>query len=125
MKQIEINSNDAGRRLDKFMRRYLPKATLSAIYKIIRKDVKVNGKREGNNYMLAEGDVLTLYISDGLIEEWSAATRNDNRPKVRRNFKIVYEDEDILVADQAVWATDSRGPKREEESLATKLRITL
>ena len=41
MKQIEINSNDAGRRLDKFMRRYLPKATLSTIYKIIRKDVKV------------------------------------------------------------------------------------
>ena len=35
MKQIEINSNDAGRRLDKFMRRYLPKATLSTIYKII------------------------------------------------------------------------------------------
>ena len=63
MKQIEINSNDAGRRLDKFMRRYLPKATLSTIYKIIRKDVKVNGKREGNNYMLAEGDVLTLDIS--------------------------------------------------------------
>ena len=46
MKQFEINSNDAGRRLDKFMRRYLPKATLSTIYKIIRKDVKVNGKRE-------------------------------------------------------------------------------
>ena len=60
MKQIEINSNDAGRRLDKFMRRYLPKATLSTIYKIIRKDVKVNGTREGTNYMLAEGDVLTL-----------------------------------------------------------------
>ena len=62
MKQIEINSNDAGRRLDKFMRRYLPKATLSTIYKIIRKDVKVNGKREGNNYMLAE-EMFLRYIS--------------------------------------------------------------
>ena len=100
MKQIEINSNDAGRRLDKFMRRYLSKATLSTIYKVIRKDVKVNGKREGNNYMLAEGDVLTLYISDVLLEEWSAPARNDKRPKVRRNFKIVYEDDDILVADK-------------------------
>lgn len=59
MKQIEINSNDAGRRLDKFMRRYLPKANLSTIYKVIRKDVKVNGKHEGNNYMLAEGDILS------------------------------------------------------------------
>ena len=62
MKQIEINSNDAGRRLDKFMRRYLAKATLNTIYKVIRKDVKVNGKREGNSYMLAAGDMLTLYM---------------------------------------------------------------
>lgn len=115
MKQIEINSNDAGRRLDKFMRRYLPKATLSAIYKIIRKDVKVNGKREGNNYMLAEGDVLTLYISDGLIEEWSAPARNEDRPKVRRNFKIVYEDEDILVADKP-FGLLTHGDQREKKN---------
>ena len=100
MKQIEINSNDAGRRLDKFMRRYLAKATLSTIYKVIRKDVKVNGKREGNSYMLAAGDMLTLYMSDAQIAEWTASSETGAGSKVRRSFKIVYEDEDILVVDK-------------------------
>lgn len=52
MKQLTIGANDAGRRLDRFLRKYLCKASLSSIYKIIRKDVKVNGRREGNEYML-------------------------------------------------------------------------
>lgn len=100
MKQITINTNDAGRRLDKFLRRYLAKASLSTIYKIIRKDIKINGKRESNNYMLQEGDVLIFYVSDNLLKEWSAMSKKSGSPKVRRNFKIVYEDEDILIADK-------------------------
>jgi len=102
MKQIEINSNDAGRRLDKFMRRYLAKATLSTIYKVIRKDVKVNGKREGNSYMLAAGDMLTLYMSDAQIAEWTASSETGAGSKVRRSFKIVYEDRYLIVVDKSV-----------------------
>ena len=45
MVKVEIGSNDAGQRLDRFLRKYLKKASLSAVYKIIRKDLKINGKR--------------------------------------------------------------------------------
>jgi 23S rRNA pseudouridine955/2504/2580 synthase len=116
MKQIEITANDAGRRLDRFLRKYLPKASLSSIYKIIRKDVKVDGRRRGEEYILAEGEILSLYLSDDKISElrgdtdadFSDGTSGDNRSnrnggsnkKARRNFKIIYEDENILAVDK-------------------------
>lgn len=100
MKSITITVNDAGRRLDKFLRRYLAKASLSTIYKLIRKDIKINGRHESNNYMLQEGDVLTFYISEALLRSWSDSDKKRKVPKVKRNFKIVYEDEDILIADK-------------------------
>ena len=49
MKTLTITGNDAGRRLDRFLRKYLPGASLGTIYKIIRKDVKVNGVRRDTN----------------------------------------------------------------------------
>ena len=105
MKEIVITSNDAGRRLDRFLRKYLKNASLGQIYKIIRKDIKIAGKRPGEEYMLVEGDVLTLYMSD---EDWnklcggsagSSAGAAGGR-KAKRQFKIVYEDENILIADK-------------------------
>ena len=122
MKQIEINSNDAGRRLDKFMRRYLAKATLNTIYKVIRKDVKVNGKREGNSYMLAAGDMLTLYMSDAQIAEWTASSETGAGSKVRRSFKIVYEDEDILVVDKPFGLLTHGDSNEKKNHLANQVK---
>ena len=74
MREIPITANDAGRRLDRFLRKYLPGASLSEIYKIIRKDVKVDSRRRNESYILNEGEVLTLYLSDeGLLENEALA----------------------------------------------------
>ena len=62
MREIVITSNDAGRRLDRFLRKYLPGASLGEIYKMIRKDVKVDGKRAAESYILCEGDTLRLRV---------------------------------------------------------------
>lgn len=94
MKNIEIKPNDAGQRLDRFLRKYLPKATLSGIYKIIRKDVKVNGKRSKIDAFLEEGDIITLYLDDEKIDKLSVRkkiTRTD------RTFKIIYEGDNVLI----------------------------
>lgn len=41
----EIGNNEAGQRLDRFLRKWLKDMPLNAIYKSIRKgDVKINGK---------------------------------------------------------------------------------
>lgn len=94
VKNIEIKPNDAGQRLDRFLRKYLPKATLSGIYKMIRKDVKVNGKRSKLDAFLEEGDIITLYLDDEKIDKLSVRkkiTRTD------RTFKIIYEGDNVLI----------------------------
>ena len=72
MREIPITANDAGRRLDRFLRKYLPGASLSEIYKIIRKDAKVDAKRRSESYILNEGEILTLYLSDEAFEKYDA-----------------------------------------------------
>lgn len=64
MIEIEIGPNDADQRLDRFLRKYLRGASLSRIYRMIRKDVKVNGLRAGNETVLRRGDRLSLYLND-------------------------------------------------------------
>lgn len=94
VKNIEIKPDDAGQRLDRFLRKYLPKATLSGIYKIIRKDVKVNGKRSKIDTFLEEGDIITLYLDDKKIDQLSV------RKKIKRadrTFKIIYESDNVLI----------------------------
>ena len=44
--RIEIGTNEAGQRLDKFLRKLLKDVPLSKIFKALRKgDVRVNGKK--------------------------------------------------------------------------------
>ena len=45
MREITINQNDAGQRLDKFLTKYLVNMPQSMLYKSLRKNcVRVNGK---------------------------------------------------------------------------------
>ena len=48
--KIEIGTNEAGQRLDKFLRKYLKDVPLSAIFKALRKgDIRVNGVKKKEN----------------------------------------------------------------------------
>ena len=94
VKNIEIKTDDAGQRLDRFLRKYLPKASLSGIYKMIRKDVKVNGKRAKIDTFLEEGDIITLYLDDEKIDQLSVKKKIKSTD---RTFKIIYEDDNVLI----------------------------
>ena len=97
MHRIIIEENDAGQRLDRFLRKYLSRAPLSSIYRMIRKDLKVNGKRSKRDMMLECGDELVLYLSDEKIAEFTKAREP---VKARRQFGIAYEDEHVLIVDK-------------------------
>lgn len=97
MVKIIIEKNDGNQRLDRFLKKYLKNAPLSYIYKAIRKDIKVNGKRCPKEYMLEAGDELSVYIPD---DELSKLTSVKTHAKAKRQFGIVYEDENILIADK-------------------------
>lgn len=97
MESITIGENEGNQRLDKFLKKYYKQAPLSSIYKIIRKDLKVNGKRKTESYILQKGDVLTLYIAESLDKRYKKEKR---MTKSKKQFKVVYEDENILIVDK-------------------------
>ena len=92
-----VGTNEKGQRFDRFLRKYLPKAPLSLIYRICRKDAKVNLKRVKDSYILEEGDVVQLYLSE---EEVEGFRKTEERKSVRKTFRTAYEDEDVLIADK-------------------------
>ncbi len=99
MKEFTVGKNDAGQRLDRFLGKAVPLLPDSLLQKYIRtKRVKINGRGGKRDARLAEGDLLQLYISDEFFEK----PREENAwlkigtPKL----DVVYEDENILLADK-------------------------
>ncbi len=99
MKQITVNNNDAGQRLDKFIIKFCPSMPQSLIYKAIRKKrVKINGKRGQERDILHAGDVLNLYINDEFFE---TSQPEQAFLKIRTpQLCIVYEDKNLLLVDK-------------------------
>ena len=95
-------------------------ASLSFVFKSIRKNVKVNGKRQGGEYVLRVGDEVTLYISD---EELRALTFRGNPPGVKKQFSICYEDENILVVNKPAGLL-THGDKTEKKNHLANQVIT-
>ena len=116
MKEITITANDAGQRLDRFLKKYFAKAPLSAIYKIIRKDLKLNGRRAKENTFLNEGDVLSFYMSEEEIAELTASPKK--RASAKRQFKIAYEDENIIAVEKP-FGLLTHGDKTEKKNTLT------
>ena len=97
MVKLIITENEGNQRLDRFLRKYLKRAPLSMIYTLIRKDVKVNGKRGHEDTVLQAGDSLVIYIPDDKLAELTAPVK---KQKARRSFGIVYEDENVIVVNK-------------------------
>lgn len=92
---ITIGPNEAGQRLDKFLRKLLKDVPLSAIYKIIRKGhVKVNGKKSKEKYFLVEGDEIIIKNVEFLSK------KEEEFQRVDPNFKVTYDDENILIVEK-------------------------
>lgn len=100
MKEFLITKENANQRADKFIKKYLNEAPLSFIYKTFRKkDIKVNNKWIKENYILKEGDVLKVYISDEKIAEFNKPI-DISEIKTKVNLDIVYEDDNILIVNK-------------------------
>ena len=97
--KIEIGTNEAGQRLDKFLRKYFKDVPLSAIFKALRKgDIRVNGTKKKENYALELGDEIEVRYLQSKKE--SNSSKEVNFIKVNSgSMKVTYEDENILVVD--------------------------
>jgi 23S rRNA pseudouridine955/2504/2580 synthase len=98
IKTIIINRNDAGQRLDKFLSKTFENLPPSELFKSVRtKKIKVNGKRAEIGYKLRETDVVDLYVRDEFL---LGAGDDFTFKNLKPDLKIIYEDENILLADK-------------------------
>ena len=99
MKELTIQHNDAGQRLDRFVGKSLPLLPPALLQKYIRiKRIKVNGQRAARDQRLAQGDVLQLYINDEFFDQ----PREENMflTLFKPSLDIVYEDENLMLLNK-------------------------
>ena len=72
MKKIVIKENDANQRIDKYLKKLLCNAPSNFIYKMFRKkDIKINGKKVNEKYILQKDDILEMFLDFIQDEEHS------------------------------------------------------
>ena len=98
MKEIIVNKNDAGQRLDKFLKKTLPDLPMSLLYKYLRtKKIKLNGMRARQNTMVSEGDTVSLYIKN---EFFLSDKKLPDFMQYTPHIDIVFENDDMLLCDK-------------------------
>ena len=77
MKETIIKENESGQRLDKYLKKYLPQAPGSFIYKMLRKkNITLNGKKADGSEKLKAGDEIRLFLSDETYEKFAGKQQN-------------------------------------------------
>ncbi|MBR2728761.1 MAG: RluA family pseudouridine synthase [Eubacteriales bacterium] len=73
MQQFIVQASERGQRFDKYLRRRLPLAPSSFIYKMLRKkNITLRGRKAGGGETVEEGDIVALFLSDETIRKFSA-----------------------------------------------------
>lgn len=109
MKEFKAGKNEAGQRLDKYLKKILPNASMGFIYKMLRKkNIKLNDKKASGTEIVSVDDKINIFLSDDTFAKFSV-----NEDRLMKDFKtlgalkpdglgVVYEDDDILAANKPV-----------------------
>ena len=107
MKEFIIQKNEENQRFDKYLKKLLPNATTSFLYKMIRKkNIVINKKKVEGNEKLVAGDVVSIFLSDETFAKFHV-----NLEELKKEYegykglglkglKVVYEDEQMIIADK-------------------------
>ncbi len=124
MKEFIIGKNDAGKRLDSFLTKVIPTLPVSLMYKSIRtKKIKVNRKRAELSYKLVQGDSVQCFLSEEFFTD-------EKKPdmlftSLQGNVNIIYEDENILLADKKAGVLTHSGDGTSEPTLIDEIKAYL
>ncbi len=134
MREIRVQENEAGQRLDKYLRKYFPAAPDSFLYKMLRKkNILVNAHKVEGNQILTAGDTIRMYLSDETIEQFrqtgdspdglSEAAACMAAPDL--SDAIVYENAHILVLNKPVGLLSQKAAKEDVSVVESVIRYLL
>lgn len=124
MKQLTVNKNAAGQRLDRFLLKTFPSLSQGLLCKTLRKkDIKVNGVRASADQRVCENDVVTVYIKDELLEEKKPS--EDDFLTADSTLNIIYEDENILLVDKPAGMVVHEDNENSRDTLINRIKSYL
>ena len=107
MKEFIIQKNEENQRFDKYLKKLLPKATTSFLYKMMRKkNIVINKKKVEGNEKLKAGDVVSIFLSDETFEKFHVNLEelkkeyDSLKSLTLKGLKIIYEDDEMIVVDK-------------------------
>ena len=108
---IALNRHN-GKKIDRVIREFFPNVSSGMLYKALRKkDVKVNGNRVKEDYIVSTGDSIDIYIIDELL-----LGREED------GFSIIYDDENLIIANKAAGLPVHPDRNQKEATLIDKLQ---
>lgn len=124
MQSVTIGKNQAGQRMDKFLKKYLPEAGTSFLYKMLRKkNITLNGRKAEGKEMLNVGDEICFFFSDETFAKFAGnkatdtpkeftvtgtASKNHTTSQYKKAYQklngitVLYEDENVLIVNKPV-----------------------
>ncbi|MEK0317900.1 RluA family pseudouridine synthase [Cohnella sp. 56] len=94
----KVTPSESGKRLHRYLRNLMPNLPLGQIYKMIDSGkVRVNGKRKKQDYEMAAGDELAIYMEESQYGEASIGQQKTKYVGVNADIDVVYEDDQLLV----------------------------
>lgn len=107
MKEFVIQNNEENQRFDKYLKKLLPNASTSFLYKMMRKkNIVINKKKVEGNEKLKAGDVVSIFLSDETFDKFHVNIEELKKEYdalkslTLKGLKVIYEDEEMIVADK-------------------------
>lgn len=107
MREFIIGPNEAGQRLDKYLKKILPNASSGFLHKMLRKkNITCNKAKMTGREQVKKGDKIQVFFSEETLQKFM---QDPEVLKVEyellkglpmKGIQVVYEDEDILVANK-------------------------
>ncbi|MCR5715433.1 MAG: RluA family pseudouridine synthase [Lachnospiraceae bacterium] len=104
---FSITRADAGQRLDKYLKRILPEANSSFIFKMLRKkNIELNHHKAEGKELLQEGDEVLLFFSDETYAKFAKAPKplplNEYQKAhtILRGINVLYLDADVCILEK-------------------------
>lgn len=117
MQSFQIESNQAGQRLDKFLRKLMPGAGSGFLYKMLRKkNIVLNHKKAEGKEILAVGDTVDFFFSedtfnlltgrnvkassDGSRKNGGRVAEYQQAYETIKGVEILFQDENVLIVSK-------------------------
>lgn len=95
---FKITQIDANQRIDKYLKKQLPMAPSSFIYRLFRlKDVRINGQRVAQDYIINTDEELSIFLSKQQKDDFIVAYEF---VPVKLKSDVIYENDDLLVVNK-------------------------